>query len=136
MERARAMHPFDTGEFDVAGRGRAGDQGNRARRAPGELGDSFGDGADNLIGAHDAEMSVRNQRERAAALALVLPPPQLQTLRSAPRRRERATSCSNVEGSTSLIGLSLLSLALRSSSSSSLSRRKLTTILMLQDSLT
>ena len=71
LEPARAVHALDAAELDVRGRGGAGDEGERAPLAGGrrEALDSLGHRADDLIDLHHAEMEIRHERQRAAALA-------------------------------------------------------------------
>ena len=71
LEPARAVHALDAAELDVRGRGGAGDERERAPLAGGrrEALESLGHGADDLIDLHHAEMEIRHERERAAALA-------------------------------------------------------------------
>ncbi len=70
VQDARAVDSFDSFELDVASRARAGDPGERLRRA--DLGSHpshrFGDVVDDLIGPDDAHVQVGHQRQRPAAL--------------------------------------------------------------------
>src|SRR6516162_10397762 len=66
VQGARAVHALDPDQLDVAGGGGAGDEGVRAGRV--EPGERLGQVRGDLIFAHDDQVEVGYQGERAAAL--------------------------------------------------------------------
>src|ERR1035437_9525094 len=67
-----AVYAFDSLEFDVDGGAGAADpgQGSPAVDRGAERGDGLGDVADNLVGGHDADVEVWDQRQCPSALTL------------------------------------------------------------------